>query len=114
MNIEDIPSVWALPDDPYRLPMVEPGIYHPTFEELRKLEPGLTELANAARHYQKRRSRTFCANSVWYRELRPRLVLLVGWGSRHPEPVMRSQEGYDIAYDTIYSLLPDCRGCSCL
>jgi hypothetical protein len=31
----------------------------------------------------------------------------VGWGAR--KPILRSSEAYDVAYDAIYELLPDCR-----
>jgi hypothetical protein len=49
-------------------------------------------------------SPNFCANTVWYADFKPCLVLLVGWEAR--KPILRSP---DLAYDVSYALLPDCR-----
>lgn len=78
----------------------------------------------------------FCAAAVWTRSLKPRLTRLVGW-DRHghdeepdsgdavllydllnsglPEVNRRgalwSSGAYDVAYDHLYALLPDCHDC---
>jgi hypothetical protein len=86
-----------------------------TFDELCNLEPNLLVLANDAREYRDDSQQpSFCANWIWYRKgLRQRLIRLVGWHSRHADPIVRSQAAYDVAYRAIYEMLPDCRGCEC-
>jgi hypothetical protein len=60
-----------------------------------------------------------CANDRWYgyrewkdRGLRDGVISLVGWFSKRPE--LKTTEAYDIAYQHIYRLLPNCRNCSCI
>jgi hypothetical protein len=84
-----------------------------TFEELCELEPGLLTLYRRAKGVKDdRRKRSFCANAVWYGRFKPVLCRLVGWEARNP--TLRTSEAYDLAYDTIYAALPDCRNCFCL
>jgi hypothetical protein len=54
---------------------------------------------------------SFCANDIWYDEIKPVLVKLVGWSARNP--ALRTTEAYDVAYQYLYNLLPDCRDCGC-
>jgi hypothetical protein len=61
----------------------------------------------------KARRRNFCANTVWYSQFKPRLLWLVGWERRDKHPVLSSAEAYDLAYETIYQALPDCKRCLC-
>lgn len=96
----------------------------PEFARLADLEPGLVALARdiggvgggpAA-------DTDFCAMAAWYGYDRPgfkdRMVKLVG---RHREgadvrpdiPSLRTSDAYDVAYETLVSLLPDCGRCSC-
>ena len=77
----------------------------------------------------------WCRNRVWYEVLKPQLVRTVGWvreliapsrecelrsctieelleeraKGRKDDPFLRTEEAYDIAYDHLYSVLPDCR-----
>jgi hypothetical protein len=61
----------------------------------------------------------FCANAVWYGHegwpgIKPRLMCLVGWeAEKWGVARLRTTEAYDLAYDTLYTLLPDCRSCRC-
>ena len=58
-------------------------------------------------------SDSFCANSWWYgKGLKEELTWLVGW-LRRDDPVLGTSDAYDLAYDTLYDLLPDCRGAAC-
>jgi hypothetical protein len=55
----------------------------------------------------------FCANEVWYGKghdggVRERVSRLVGW-DRRPDPVLGTEEAYDVAYDALYEELPDCK-----
>lgn len=92
-----------------------------TFEDLVVIEPCLQWLADDARAFKAShgRKRYRCANARWYGfhdwqglGLRSRLIQIVGWETKRP-PSMRSEYVYSLAYDHIYSLLPNCRGCNC-
>jgi hypothetical protein len=90
----------------------------PTFDELALLEPGLATLLAEARAVSSRGNPKFRANAVWYgfgkyrhSGLKPRLVQLVGWNARKVDPVLRSEDAYDVIYETISAALPDCRDC---
>jgi hypothetical protein len=77
-----------------------------SFDAIVKLEPRLAELYAKAAAVDGSPP-NFCANAVWYGEFKPVLEQLVGWSARRP--ILRSREAYDVAYDTVYELLPDCR-----
>jgi hypothetical protein len=86
---------------------------------LARREPRLRGLLAEARAHHSNRAAVFCANAVWYGYpgfrpgLKARLSRLVGWMAQ-PEGDLRTCEAYDVAYQTIYRTLPDCRGrCQC-
>jgi hypothetical protein len=84
------------------------SVKHLAFDDLADLEPRLEELEAeilALRRF--RRRGPFCANEVWYRRFKPRLRLLVGWEARG-HPVLTTAQAYDVAYEHLYELLPDC------
>jgi hypothetical protein len=54
----------------------------------------------------------FCANRIWYDRFKPLVCLLAGFDAENPE--LRTMKDYDAAYQTLYSMLPDCRDCLCL
>jgi hypothetical protein len=86
----------------------------PTFDELCELESGLAELANTARleHERSAGKDRYCSNEIWIWYLKPHLCALVGWGSRHPKPLMHTESAYTVAYHAIRDMLPDCRNCA--
>ena len=58
----------------------------------------------------------YCANSYWYGYdetsdfpggFRGKLITIVGYGARASE--LRTSQAYDVCYEYLYSLLPDCR-----
>ena len=111
----------------------------PTWEELAAAETDLCRLEHLARWMGGHARPSWCANAVWYRFLKPELCRLVGWSrGRVPEPahdgprpllicmadvkpsrhvpattaaerLLRSRVAYDVAYEHLYALLPDCR-----
>jgi hypothetical protein len=90
-----------------------------TFEELCEMEPRLQLLLAAAEAHHKNREPVFCANAVWYGYpgfrpgIKDRLCKLAGWLAERAGD-LNSPEAYDLAYQTLYSALPDCRGrCIC-
>lgn len=91
-----------------------------TWRLLVKLEPGLNELYKEAKSIKPEPGKVFCANVVWYaespggRDMKQRLCRLVGW-DRRGDGILGTSEAYDVAYDKIYSALPDCQGkCGCI
>lgn len=83
-----------------------------TWEDLIALEPRLEQLERDIRyHASQHRVDRYCANRHWYGYLglgfKDRLCVLVGWEARGM--TLRSSEAYDVAYDHLYALLPDCR-----
>ena len=54
----------------------------------------------------------FCANLVWYEQIKPRLAELVGWDATKKE--LRTSFAYDVATNRLYERMPECRNCNCL
>ena len=110
-----------------------------TWETLAEAEPELRRLERLALWIAAQAPTDFCANEVWYGFLKPQLLPLVGWsrgrvpecapdGPRPPfvrlsdirpaeyvpatteaERLLRTEAAYDLAYDHLCRLLPDCR-----
>ena len=57
---------------------------------------------------------SFCANRVWYIRYEPRLKQLVGRHALRSDPLLRSEEAYQLAQHKLYQLLPNCRDCICV
>jgi hypothetical protein len=91
--------------------MIETTTQRPTFAQLCELEPGLSRLLAEAKAEKaaQRADRRYCANRVWYRRFKWRLLALVGWERPDKHPVLSSTTAYDVAYRTIYDNLPNCR-----
>ncbi len=87
----------------------------PTWSQLVRHEPRLTELRRSVEQVRDRGRSSFCANKVWYASGGPKaqLVRLVGWESEVDHPALRNSVAYDVAYKALYALLPDCRNCFC-
>lgn len=87
-----------------------------TWEKLCKLEPALLNLELTARSLARAEGRkrvNRCGNRVWYDRIKPRLIHLVGWCREDKHPVLSTSKAYDTAYQHLYSIMPDCRRCSC-
>ena len=87
-----------------------------TWARLARLEPQLAALLVEARAVDGRDPH-FCANRVWYRDFKPRLLGLVGWALKErpgAAPVLATSEAYSLATETLYDALPGCRGCWCI
>jgi hypothetical protein len=82
------------------------------FGELSEQEPRLAALERDIQAVKDTGGAWFCANDHWYLRFKPQLMKLVGWGAEQPE--LRTCEAYDVAYDTLLALLPDCRECPCI
>jgi hypothetical protein len=93
------------------------------FRILCGLEPLLLRLLRRAQNCHRDKSARFCANEEWYGcgahnygwGLKRELAKLVGYQRSDEHPVLSTEHAYDLAYDTIYEALPNCRGsCACL
>ena len=96
------------------------------WNKLIRLEPCLLALLKAAEAIRDDKTKPgFCANEIWYHgsnqdgskrvhSLKWELCQLVGYYAQSPLPELRTPDAYDIAYETIYKALPDCRNCWCL
>lgn len=84
------------------------------WDDLVAREPRLADLGRDVRAVTPGDDPHFCANEVWAREIKPRLVELVGWGSNSPYAVLRTSRAYEVAYSWLYEQLPPCRDCLCL
>lgn len=84
-----------------------------TWKELAKIEPRLGTLKHAVLGIDSTDEPNFCANRIWYAQLKPRLKKLVGWYSTSPDSRLRTETAYALAYRHLYDLLPGCRDCSC-
>ncbi|MCL5957865.1 MAG: hypothetical protein M1358_00880 [Chloroflexi bacterium] len=89
-----------------------------TWADLTALEPGLITLEREIKAIRVPAGQVFCGNACWYgyggyRGFKRPLTNLVGWYARKTDRALCSNEAYDLAYKHLYSLLPDCRGCSC-
>ena len=90
---------------------VESAVGKPTWAELVQRERRLGDLMAKVRRV--REDPDFCANATWYgagddRGVREEMAQLVGW-DRIGDPVLGTEDAYDVAYDTLYEELPDCR-----
>jgi hypothetical protein len=85
-----------------------------TWTEIVSIEPRLSELLREVQAVKDPGGKYFCANDHWYPlgGFKSRLSRLVGWHAENP--ALRTCEAYDIAYDFLYELLPNCRECRCI
>jgi hypothetical protein len=88
-----------------------------TWEEIAILHPTITatewavlDVADRARDGE---WPDWCANEYWYERVKPMLRLAVGNEAhdhltRAAPDMLRSREAYDVAYQHLWGLLPDC------
>ena len=89
-----------------------------TWKEMVKIEPHLAKLLKEAKSHKGGPGHR-CANDIWYdygspgmNGLKSDVHALVGWEAQNR--LLSSSRCYDIAYQKIYSALPDCGDdCEC-
>lgn len=75
-------------------------------------EPRLLLLFNDIREIKDDKTKpSFCANFIWYRDFKPRMIKLAGWGCK--DEVLKTCKSYDMVYEKLYNALPNCRNCLC-
>ncbi len=77
-----------------------------TWEEMIKIEPALEKLYEMAQKEHLTAGEDYCANRIWYTEMKPVLQKLVGHFAEDSR--LRSSDTYDTAYKKILRALPDC------
>lgn len=83
------------------------------WHQLIAAEPRLIYLFDKARRVQDdHATKSFCANRVWYESIKPTVCELVG-DARKGHALLGTSDAYDVAYEVIYNVLPDCRNCLC-
>lgn len=90
-----------------------------SFRQMCEIEPGLRELADEIIAISMSRTGSrVCANELFFSpgedgepSMKQRMTQLVGWYARDPR--LYSGAAYDLAYRTLYNLLPACRCCGC-
>lgn len=85
----------------------------PSYEELCRLEPRLTELEQDVRAVRDDgQSSFFCSNFLWL-PMNARLRRLVGVDRPEPDLVLGDSRVYEEAYGHLSRLMPPCRDCGC-
>lgn len=84
-----------------------------TWSTLTGLEPRLIDLYNYAQTVHDPGGVTFCANEIWYQNIKPQLITMVGWDALTDNEILTSPQAYELAIDVIYNELPACRACGC-
>jgi hypothetical protein len=88
-----------------------------TFQQMARLEPRLADLESMIRQHAEanRGARPYCANTAWYSDrsgdrdgaFKEQMLVLAGFHGHCKE--LRTMEAYEVAYEHLYSLLPDCQ-----
>ena len=78
-----------------------------TFNDLCQMDPMLRALESHAKSFNGHKN--FCANEIWYRRggLKGMLSRLVGY-CRKDHEILGTCEAYDVVYQHLWHLLPDC------
>lgn len=114
-RVSDLPALEREPKRP-ALVALAPGehLQRPTWKALVRHEPRLSELRAEIAAVRDPGGPSFCANDTWYARFKPGLVNLVGTYAERDDPLLATSAAYDLAYETCYRALPDCRDCWCL
>ncbi len=95
---------------------VEVAACCPEFVALAALDPALWDVAGAAGEVEY--GERFCAASEWHgyegRGLKHRVERLAGWMRKRGPAQLMTTDAYDVVYDTVSKILPDCRECNCI
>lgn len=77
-----------------------------TITDLVKLEPRLKDLMRDILNSGDELD--YCADKLWYREIKPRFLRIIGRYATTNNEILKSSYAYDIAYQFLYNLLPVC------
>jgi hypothetical protein len=77
-------------------------------------EPRLEQLQAELAAVRDEGGPSFCANRLWYVRYGPELKRLVGSDAEVDDPLLRTNDAYELSRHVLYRLLPDCRDCVCV
>lgn len=82
-----------------------------TYPELEARDERLAALRVAVETVGRTGADEFCANHWWYgrRGFKADLTGIIGSWADQPDAALRTAAAYDVAYQHLYHLLPDCR-----
>lgn len=82
-----------------------------TYPELESRDVRLAALRVAVDALHRIDADEFCANHWWYGRagLKAQLTDIIGHWATQPDAALRTAAAYDVAYQTLYHRLPDCR-----
>lgn len=82
-----------------------------TFRKLMARDARLEYLLDTIPFLIYRKQPDFCAHREWYRRggFKAQICGIVGMTSDNPDPDLRTAAAYDVAYQTLYRLLPPCQ-----
>lgn len=82
-----------------------------TYAELEERDQRLAALRAAILVVGRSHPDEFCANHWWYgrRGFKATLTTIIGSFADQPDAALRTAAAYDVAYQHLYRLLPDCR-----
>lgn len=88
------------------------------FEDLVKAEPRLGYLLKRIKAEKPPTNIKECWMTRWYglydvHSYKQEMIRLVGFMSKNPNPVLKSSQAYDIAYQVLSIALPSCKQCKC-
>lgn len=72
-----------------------------TIEKLLELSPGLRSLYRSAKTYKTQDARE--QMRIWYDYYKPRLRTLVGWDKEPFDPILSTNEAWDLAHRLIHN-----------
>ena len=91
-----------------------------TWQDLCEIEPRLQDLLSEVKRIKDDKNEPyFCANEFWYGyhgrpSIKAKMSALVGWTAPGQDPRLKTTQAYDVALQTLYNALPNCRDCNCL
>jgi len=79
-----------------------------TWEKIIEIEPEINQLYEIAKNENRSDlPEDYCANDVFYNELKPEIMQLAGWYAEDRR--LKSTRAYELVYMKIYDALPYCR-----
>lgn len=78
----------------------------------RDVEDGNHDGHDDGDNHDETRAESWCAEDYFLREVKPQLLVLVGWERAEDPPLLRTSEAYEAAYTALFELALR-RSCAC-
>ena len=100
-----------IPPDPER--DTNPTGARLSYRELEARDDRLVALRRRVEAVRRSAGGPFCPHTHWFGrsggDFKRQLVDIIGWHSANPDAALRTSDAYEVAYQHLYHLLPDCR-----